>query len=319
VELTPDFLIVINGDKEFPKDRVISIRTTDEIGIVSDTCEIELDDFDDALQMPNTEAKVEVYLGYKETDLTKIGTYYVKDICIDGARRTVRIKANAISKSMRSQKTKSNENNLKYFLQTSCDDWNFDVAIDDEFSEFKLNDMPQFAESDMSYLTRISRKIGAVVKPSDGHLVVANNGSGKTVSGKNLPTKYIDILDIENYSCSFKETESGGGSGTIYANWYEKEAGEYHLVHAGSGDPEVELNEIFSSEKSAIVACEAKIKRVSQTNKSFKFSCVGRSDLFAECPLILKGFSKKIPERWIIARVEHSLSVNGFRTNVECY
>ena len=251
--------------------------------------------------------------------MTKIGTYYVKDICIDGARRTVRIKANAISKSMRSQKTKSNENNLKYFLQTSSGDWNFDVAIDDEFSEFKLNDMPQFAESDMSYLTRISRKIGAVVKPSDGHLVVANNGSGKTVSGKNLPTKYIDILDIENYSCSFKETESGGGSGTIYANWYEKEAGEYHLVHAGSGDPEVELNEIFSSEKSAIVACEAKIKRVSQTNKSFKFSCVGRSDLFAECPLILKGFSKKIPERWIIARVEHSLSVNGFRTNVECY
>lgn len=319
MELTPDFLIVINGDKEFPKDRIISIRTTDEIGIVSDTCEIELDDFDDALQMPNTEAKVEVYLGYKETDLTKIGTYYVKDICIDGARRTVRIKANAISKSMRSQKTKSNENNLKYFLQTSCDDWNFDVAIDDEFSEFKLNDMPQFAESDMSYLTRISRKIGAVVKPSDGHLVVANNGSGKTVSGKNLPTKYIDILDIENYSCSFKETESGGGSGTIYANWYDKESGEYHLVHVGTGEPEVELNEIFSSEKSAIVACEAKIKRVSQTNKSFKFSCVGRSDLFAECPLILKGFSKKIPERWIIARVEHSLSVNGFRTNVECY
>ena len=319
MELTPDFSIVINGDKTFPKDRVISIRTTDEIGIVSDTCEIELDDFDDALQMPNTEAKVEVYLGYKETDLTKIGTYYVKDICIDGARRTVRIKANAISKSMRSQKTKRNENNLKYFLQTSCDDWNFDVAIDDEFSEFKLNDMPQFAESDMSYLTRISRKIGAVVKPSDGHLVVANNGSGKTVSGKELPTKYVDISDIENYSCHFRETESGGGSGTIYANWYDKESGEYHLVHVGTGEPEVELNEIFSSEKSAIVACEAKIKRVSQTNKSFKFSCVGRSDLFAECPLILKGFSKKIPERWIIARVEHSLSVNGFRTNVECY
>ena len=63
MELTPDFSIVINGDTAFPKDRVISIRTTDEAGIVSDSCEIGLDDFDDAIQMPNTEAKVEIAPG----------------------------------------------------------------------------------------------------------------------------------------------------------------------------------------------------------------------------------------------------------------
>ncbi len=77
MELTPDFSISINGSNTFPKERVISIRTTDETGIVSDSCEIELDDFDRALQFPNTEAKVEVSLGYKETGLTKIGTYFV--------------------------------------------------------------------------------------------------------------------------------------------------------------------------------------------------------------------------------------------------
>ncbi len=64
MELTPDFSISINGRSDFPKDRVISIRTTDQAGFVSDSCEIELDDFDIALQFPNTEAKVTISLGY---------------------------------------------------------------------------------------------------------------------------------------------------------------------------------------------------------------------------------------------------------------
>ena len=39
MELTPDFFISINGSDTFPKERIISIRTTDEAGIVSDSCE----------------------------------------------------------------------------------------------------------------------------------------------------------------------------------------------------------------------------------------------------------------------------------------
>ena len=68
MELTPDFSISINGQLEFPKDRVISIRTTNQTGFVSDSCEIELDDFDSALQFPNTEAKITISLGYQEKD-----------------------------------------------------------------------------------------------------------------------------------------------------------------------------------------------------------------------------------------------------------
>ena len=82
-------------------------------GIVSDLCEFELDDFDGVLQFPNTEAKVVVSLGYKETGLTKIGTYFVREISIDGARHVVRIQCNAASKAMRSQKTKTNEGTIE--------------------------------------------------------------------------------------------------------------------------------------------------------------------------------------------------------------
>ena len=319
MELTPDFSISINGNSIFLKERVISIRTTDEAGIVSDSCEIELDDFDRALQFPNTEAKVEVSLGYKETGLTQIGTYFVKEISIDGARHIVRIQCNAVSKAMRSQKTKTNEGTIENKLQEMGTEFDFDSEISDDLKEVTLSDSPQFAESDINYITRMSQKIGAVAKPVDGHLVVSNEGSGKSVSGQSLPIKYLDASEVASYSCNFKETEtSGSTTGTVYANWYEREAGEYHLEKVGNGDPETELQEIFSTKDQAISAAKAKFKRTAKSNKTFRFSVAGRTDLFAESPIVLRGFNPKIPTKWIINRVEHSLSSNGFVTNVDC-
>lgn len=316
MELTPDFSISINGQSNFPKDRVISIRTTDQAGFVSDSCEIELDDFDNALQFPNTEAKVIISLGYQEKGLTKIGTYYVKEITFDGARRVIKIVANALPKSMRSQKTKTN--NLKLNEYMSAIDSELNSELSEDFEDIDLSDNPQFGESDINYLTRIANKVGAVTKPVDDHLIFSEDMTAKSVSGKSLPVKYIEASEVANYSCNFKETETNGATGTVYASWYDKKSGEYHLVHAGLGDPEIELNEIFSSEKDALAAVQAKVKKVEKNNKTFRFATEGRPDLFAEGPIIFRGFPTKIPTNWIISRVEHTLNSSGFVSSVEC-
>jgi phage protein D len=316
--LQPDFSVVINGETELVKDRVISIHTTDEAGIMSDSCEIELDDFDDAFPLPRTEAVISVSLGYKGGELTKIGSYYVKEIDIDGARKALKIKANAASKAMRSQKSKSHEGSMDNLLTEMANEFDLDAAVSGDLESLELEAFPQFAESDMNYLTRMSQKVGAVAKPSDGHLVFADDMSTKSTSGQNLPTKNVDIAELGEYSCSFKETESGGAIGTVFANWYDKDKGEYFMVKAGSGDPEVELDEIFSSEKSALAAANAKFKRVVKSNKTFRFSTGGRPDFFAESPIVFSGLSSKIPANWVISRVEHTLSTSGFVTSVDC-
>jgi phage protein D len=316
--LQPDFSVIIKGETELVKERVISIRTTDEAGIMSDSCEIELDDFDDAFPIPRTEAVISVSLGYKGGELTKIGSYYVKEIDIDGARKSIKIKANAASKAMRSQKSKSHEGSMDNLLAEMAGEFDLDAAVSGDLEELELEDFPQFAESDMNYMTRLSQKVGAVAKPFDGYLVFADDMSAKSVSGNSLPTKNVDVSELGEYSCSFKETESGGAIGTVFANWYDKENGEYQMVKAGYGDPEAELNEIFSSEKSALAAAQAKFKRVVKSNKTFRFTTGGRPDFFAESPIVFTGLSAKIPANWIISRVEHTLSAGGFTTSVEC-
>jgi phage protein D len=184
--LTPVLQVLINGETELVKDRVISIRTTDEAGIMSDSCEIELDDFDDAFPIPCTEAVISVSLGYKGGELTKIGNYYVKEIDIDGARKTLKIKANAASKAMRSQKSKSREGGLKDMIPEMAGEFGLDSAIDDGVAEdLKLEDFPQFAESDMNYMTRLSQKVGAVAKPSDSGRRENTSKSKMTTSQQN--------------------------------------------------------------------------------------------------------------------------------------
>jgi phage protein D len=269
--------------------------------------------------LPRTEAVISVSLGYKGGELTKIGSYYVKEIDIDGARKTLKIKANAASKAMRSQKSKSHEGSMDDLLSEMAGEFGVDSAISDDIAEdLELEDFPQFAESDMNYLTRMSQKVGAVAKPTDGHLVFADDMSVKSTSGKNLPTKYVDVSELGEYSCSFKETESGGAVGTVFANWYDKDTGEYHMVKVGPDDSGFELDEIFSSEKSALAAANAKFKRVVKSNKTFRFTTGGRPDFFAESPIVFRGLSPKIPANWIISRVEHTLSASGFVTSVEC-
>jgi phage protein D len=242
----------------------------------------------------------------------------VKEIVIDGARKILKIKANAASKAMRSQKSRSHEGPANDVVSNMATEFDLSPAVSGEFEDLNLEDFPQFAESDMNYLTRMSQRVGAVAKPSDGHLIFANDMGGKSASGKSLPAKYVDISEVGEYTCSFRETEEGGAVGAVFANWYDKEKGEYFMVKAGSGAPESELDEVFSSEKSALAATNAKLKRVVKSNKTFSFTTYGRPDFFAESPLFLSGFSPKIPTNWIISRVEHSLSASGFTTSVEC-
>jgi phage protein D len=220
---------------------------------------------------------------------------------------------------MRSQKSRSHEGSLGDLIPEMAGEFGVDSAFSDDVAEdLKLEDFPQFAESDMNYLTRMSQKVGAVAKPTDGHLVFADDMSAKSSFGRNLSTKCVDVSELGEYSCSFKETESGGAIGTIFANWYDKDKGEYFMVKSGSGDPEIELDEIFSSKKSALAAANAKFKRVVKSNKTFRFTTGGRPDFFAESPIVFTGLSPKIPANWIISRVEHILSANGFVTQVEC-
>jgi len=92
--MTPDFNIVTEESfvVEDLKNRLISLRFTDEPGTTSDEAEMCFNYEDDTLEFTDN---LTVFLGYKETGLLPMGVYVANEVIVQSLPQTVRIKAHA--------------------------------------------------------------------------------------------------------------------------------------------------------------------------------------------------------------------------------
>lgn len=88
---------------------------------------------------------------------------------------------------------------------------------------------------------------------------------------------------------------------------------------AGESDNVLELKTIYATKAQAMRATQAKGDKLQRGGAEFSISlAIGRADLFPETPVALKGFKRVIDEQaWIISRVVHNLSGNGYTTGLE--
>ena len=109
--MTPAYRILADG-KEITaliRDRLLSLKIEDNAGTQSDTLTLMLDDRDPAITIPRTGARLEVYLGYQETSLQRMGSYTVDEVTLSGSPNTLTIRAKAadMRKSLKACKRRS--------------------------------------------------------------------------------------------------------------------------------------------------------------------------------------------------------------------
>lgn len=317
MELTPAFKILIDGydSTNLIQSRLISIVTNDGAGIKSDSCNIVLDDYDDRIAIPKTNALIEIYLGYKETGLMKIGNYYAQNFGIEGIRQTINIKGNAIKQEMQSQISQNLTGTVEDIVSNIASKYGLKSAVDQNLKNISLNLM-QFGESDMNVLTRLASQLGATSKTTNGYIVFANALSGVSVSGLSLASQVINKNEVSSFDCDFNKSTAFN---IVFAKYYDKDDATYKYAHAGEGDVSCDLKEIYSDESSAQQAAEAKLKNQNKTKLVLNLETIGRPNIFAETPISLQGFSRKIYSGgWIVTKVSHSFSASGFTTSITC-
>ena len=84
--ITPAFRVQVEGSDITSRiaDRLLDLTLTDHAGIESDSVEIRLDDAGHVIEFPRTGAKLSVSLGYRESELEKMGLFVVmKSSCPD--------------------------------------------------------------------------------------------------------------------------------------------------------------------------------------------------------------------------------------------
>ena len=317
--MTPDFKVITNtiDITAILKDRLISLRVTDEAGIKSDTVEIQLDDRDNRIQWPVIGEELTIFLGYNNTQLANVGRYIIDEISHAGPPDTLTIRGKATDtiKSIKAPKTRSwDKVLLGDIIKTIAAEHDVTPRIAEVLANININHEDQTEESDLHFLTRLAKKNGAIAKLANKSLIIAVEGDSKAVSGKNLPIINLNKKNVIQHRLTQAER---GKYKTVIAHWHDTQAAKKIPITAGEGKPSFTIRYDYSDAEEARRAAEAKLKALNRGSATLSLTLIGDTRLQAEGVLQLDNFREPINSEWLIKHVEHQLNNSGFTTRLD--
>ncbi len=322
--MKPAFKIIANKKDvtALIAQRLISINITDETGLVSDICEILLNNRNNILEIPTRGAILEVSLGYENKPLTLMGSYIVDDVEVSSPPSQMRITGKAtntqikdLNKKIKAPKSKSwHGYTLVKIITAIANNHGFKGVIDDYFKQIYISHLDQTDESDISFLNSLAKDYGAFVKLSLGRLLFFRKGTSVSASGKELPTIKLSEKQISNWNLRVSDLEKFG---KVIAKWHNFATGKEENIFAGTGDPAYTMRYKFVSSQRALEAAKAKLAEFKRGAENLNFSIAGNPILSAENKIIIPDIKYLKNKNWIISSVNHSLSSDqGFITQV---
>lgn len=352
-QMSPDFMLTVNS-KDITtsiRPRLISLTLTDNRGFEADQLDIELDDADGLLALPERGAVVTLHLGWKGASLIGKGSFTVDEVEHHGAPDTLTIRARSADfrGTLNSRREMSyHDTTLGEILKQIAERNKLTSMPAAGLADIKISHIDQTQETDAKFLTRLATLNGAVAAIKSGRLLFIKPGGGITASGKPIPQMTITRQDGDRHS--FSIADRGAYTG-VTASWLhtkepkpkkvklQRKKKETHLralqhpkakkakatkelearegeYLAGSEDNVLALTTIFSTKAAAMRAAQAKWEKLQRGVAEFSLTlAIGRADLFPETPLAVSGFKSVIDAQpWIITKVTHNLGVNGYTT-----
>jgi len=318
--MRPIFKVIANNTDITHKiqDRLISLTVTDEAGIQADSVNIVLDDRDNAMSLPATGAELEIYLGYKETSLVKMGLYTVDELTCSGSPDTISIscKAADMRSSLKVKKSRSWEQVvLGDIVQSISSGHSLQPAISQTLANIQIKHLDQTNESDLHLLTRLAKEHDAIAKPANGYLLFVTKGEAKAVTGQQLSNINIDKTQVEQWQVTLADR---GKYQSVVAHWHDTNTGKRIAVTIGSEQPSFTLRHTYPDESAAQTAATAKLAMLKRGQAFGSVTtAIAKLDAMAEAKLSLTSFRDGVSGVWSITRVEFKLEDNGLSSFIE--
>lgn len=329
--MRPAFQITSNGSDmtRVYAERLRSLTITDEATEQADTLTIELVNADNKIKLPQDGETLQVAIGYIGA-LQKMGSYIVDEVSIQGPPDYITLSAKAAPftaagglKPLQSRKTRSfSDLTFGELAQLLAAESGLSPAISPDLASVQLRQVDQTAESNMNLLTRLSRQLGAVMKPTFGKLVLVKRGDSKSVSGKD-----VGGVTITRQECSLYSAKIGRRTKVkkVVTSYHDAETGEEELLESidqdGESDgvsAEYEHPFPFSDELEAAEAADSIRDQLARGAQTVSVTLPGRPDLVAEGSVNLSGFPPGMDGTWLVKRVVHQFDANGgFTTTLE--
>ena len=299
--------------------RLIELTLTDNRGMEADTLDIRLSDHDGLLAIPPRGAQVRLWLGWSDTGLVDKGAYTVDEVEHSGAPDVLSIRAR--SADLRAGLARKRERSwhrqrLGDLVRGIAAEYSLQPLIDAALAAIGLPHIDQANESDLNLLSRLSQDHDAIASVKAGRLLFLPVGAGRSASGLPLPHIHLTRADGDQHRYLSADRDSYSGVRTHY---YDPHSAERKEVVAGGTDNAKTLRHPFTDRDSALRAARSEWKRLQRGTATLSYSLAkGRADLIPELTYTLEGVKPEISAiTWLGGSVTHSLSSNGFTTDLE--
>ena len=293
--MQPNFSITVE-DKvitDIIKNRLVSLKVTDEAGIKSDTVELTLDDRDLVLEIPKTGVKLKVHSVIM--NLVEMGTYIIDEVTVESPPSLITIKGYATNSLLSSQHSNGwHEKTIGELVAAIASKHNLQPRISSKFANIPLSHLDQTIESDMNLLTRLAQIYGAIAKPAGGFLLFVEESSAKSYTGQTIGGKTLTPQDVSNWRISFIEQKKYK---SVIATWHDSGRAKLIEEKAGEGKPAYRLRTPYPNAQTARAAAAAKLQRLNQDATTLSITLRGDPELTAESKFCLSGFKQGIPAR----------------------
>jgi phage protein D len=321
--MTPSFRIVADGADitGLINDRLIQLSTTDKPGMDSDTFELRIDDRDGLVTLPRRGIGIEVYLGYVETGVARLGRYVVDEVTVSGPPDTIVIKGKASDmrgsgKTIRSGSWEDVPLSKIVGDIAARNGWAAGCPV-----STKVARADQLGESDFNFITRLAKQYDCTAKVADGKLLVMPRQGGQTASGKAFGAIILTRADVSRWQFNLGDRNTHKSVG---AKHQDKKTGKLVVVSLENDDlptglPAVHTDRhIYHDKTAAEAAAKARLAAFNRSSAGVRFEMPGRTDLFAERPIIAQGFKVGLDGEYLTDSVEQVYTQAGWSTTVEC-
>lgn len=314
-DVTPVVQITADG-AAFAMDRVLSVEITDEAGFESDEAIITLDDCEPQIARPREGAVLSISIGYRESGVAAFGSYVFEELERTGWPRRAVLYAKAAdhAKSLKEPKSRQWDNKtVGDIVRSIAGEHGLRAEVDAKLGAIVIRYLSQTEESDQNLLSRLARRIGAIITPKDQRLLVTERHSGKTVSGQSLPTLTITrpmMIADEAYSLRLKPRTRHS---EVKARWRDRAAGltRVFTLQTGQEGPSKTLREVFADEAEAKRAAEAEKRAMVAGEGELDLLIVGSPAARAEAPVSVEGVGVDVDGKWLAKSVTHRWDFEG--------
>jgi hypothetical protein len=302
-------------------DRLLALEVTDQEGSQSDTCRILVDDRNGILGVPKRGSVISVAMGYRETGLSFMGLFTVDTVSLKGWPREMEITGKSMDfiKMMKEQRSKGYE---KKTLGQICDEIAKRHGLINgcvgTMAQLKYDYLGQTEESDAHFLQSLADKHDGVFACKDGKLVLKKKA--ENITGFAVVTCPGNIME---YTFSFVDRnahESGE------ADWWDRKEAKRQrkrrIGRSGAGRTSSPAKSRVADletigEKIAEDRAQSRISALNRAEKQLSMVVVGSQYLRAEMIMVVVGVRAVIDGAYRIKSVVHSLTQDGYKTNIE--